>query len=116
MHHLALINKITVDDQFKNTDLLIYENFIGKCYQIKDQLLIVIIYSRYRFIYPVNLNYEIVDFRLNFAHVSLLFTFIMRRSAANKVLKKKEQEQPEKNAQKLSAEINSEILFSSPLV
>ena len=42
--------------------------------------------------------------------------FIMRRSAANKVLEKKEQEQPEKNAQKLSAEINSEILFSSPLV
>ena len=90
MHHLALINKITVDDQFKNTDLLIYENFIGKCYQIKDQLLIVIIYSTYRFIYPVNLNYEIVmivDFRLNFAHVSLLFTFIMRRSAVNKLLK-----------------------------
>ena len=89
MHHLALINKITVDDQFKNTDLLIYENFIGKCYQIKElfQLLIVIIYSRYRFIYPVNLNYEIVDFRLNFAHVSLLFTFIMRRSAVNKLIK-----------------------------
>ena len=87
VHHLDLINKITVDDQFKNTDLLIYENFIGKCYQIKDQLLIVIIYSTYRFIYPVNLNYEIVDFRLNFAHVALLFTFIMRRSAVNKLLK-----------------------------
>ena len=83
----ALINKIAVDDQFKNTDLLIYENFIGKCYQIKDQLLIVIIYSTYIIIYPVNLNYEIVDFRLNFAHVSLLFTFIMRRSAVNKLLK-----------------------------
>ena len=106
VHHQALTNRITVDAQFKNTGLLIYENFIGKCYQIKDQLLIVIIYLTYRFIYPVSLNYEIMDFKFKmFAHIPLLYIFIMRRFAGNKFLKKKVRGQADKNALKFSVEI-----------
>ena len=106
VHHQALTNRITVDAQFKNTALLIYENFIGKCHQIKDQLLIVIIYLTYRFIYPVSLNYEIMDFKFKmFAHIPLLYIFIMRRFAGNKLLKKKVRGQAGKNALKFSVEI-----------
>ena len=106
VHHQALTNRITVDAQFKNTALLIYENFIGKYYQIKDQLLIVIIYLTYRFIYPVSLNYEIMDFKFKmFAHIPLLYIFIMRRFAGNKFLKKKVRGQADKNALKFSVEI-----------
>ena len=90
VHHQALTNRITVDAQFKNTALLIYENFIGKCYQIKDQLLIVIIYLTYRFIYPVSLNYEIMDLKFNiFAYIPLMYIFIIRRFAGNKFFNKK---------------------------
>ena len=82
------------------------------------QLLVYLSFSTLRSIF---FFFKLWWSKTEFLGILYLFTvlaniFIMRRSAANKVLKKKEQEQPKKNAQKLSAEINSEILFSSPLV
>ena len=56
--------------------------------------------------YPVSLNYEIMDFKFKmFAHIPLLYIFIMRRFAGNKFFKKKVRGQADKNALKFSVEI-----------
>ena len=81
------------------------------------QLLVYLSFSTLRSIFFFKLRWPKTDFLgILYPFTVLANIFIMRRSAANKVLKKKERGQPEKNAQKLSAEINSEIPFSSPLL
>ena len=76
---------------------------MGKCYQIKDQLLIVIIYSTYRYIYPENLNYEKMDFKFKTLLISLYCSSLSKKKVRGKAVK---------NALKFSVEIYP---ISSPL-